>query len=147
MKKHSVSHFEGAAKRVGPGLKSGLILPRIPNKRYFTIGEVSDLCVLKPHILRYWEQEFPELNPTKRRGNRRYYQREDIMLIRLIRQLLYEEGFTIVGARLQLQQVLSRQAVLEAADLPDLRQPVDATWVKTVLQELRAIVALIPDFC
>lgn len=74
-------------------------LPAIPGKRYFTIGEVSDLCALKPHVLRYWEQEFPQLQPLKRRGNRRYYQRHDIILIRQIRGLLYEQGFTISGAR------------------------------------------------
>lgn len=74
-------------------------LPAIPGKRYFTIGEVSDLCALKPHVLRYWEQEFPQLKPLKRRGNRRYYQRHDIILIRQIRGLLYEQGFTIGGAR------------------------------------------------
>jgi len=77
-------------------------LPAIPNKRYFTIGEVSDLCDVKPHVLRYWEQEFPDLKPVKRRGNRRYYQRHDVMLIRTIRDLLYHQGYTIGGARLQL---------------------------------------------
>ncbi len=77
-------------------------LPEIPTKRYFTIGEVSELCAVKPHVLRYWEQEFPELKPSKRRGNRRYYQRHDVQLIRQIRTLLYEQGFTISGARLQL---------------------------------------------
>lgn len=74
-------------------------LPVIPGKRYFTIGEVSELCAVKPHVLRYWEQEFPQLKPVKRRGNRRYYQREDVLTIRQIRALLYEEGYTIGGAR------------------------------------------------
>lgn len=74
-------------------------LPVIPGKRYFTIGEVSDLCAVKPHVLRYWEQEFPNLKPVKRRGNRRYYQREDVILIRQIRSLLYDQGYTIGGAR------------------------------------------------
>lgn len=74
-------------------------LPEIPAKRYFTIGEVSELCEVKPHVLRYWEQEFPQLKPVKRRGNRRYYQRQDVLLIRQIRSLLYEQGFTIGGAR------------------------------------------------
>ncbi len=74
-------------------------LPAIPSKRYFTIGEVSELCSVKSHVLRYWEQEFPSLKPMKRRGNRRYYQREDVLLIRQIRGLLYEEGYTISGAR------------------------------------------------
>ncbi|MCC7410633.1 MAG: MerR family transcriptional regulator [Gammaproteobacteria bacterium] len=77
-------------------------LPTIPGKRYFTIGEVSDLCAVKPHVLRYWEQEFPQLKPIKRRGNRRYYQRQDVILIRQIRSLLYEHGFTIGGARQRL---------------------------------------------
>ena len=77
-------------------------LPPIPAKRYFTIGEVSELCVVKPHVLRYWEQEFPQLKPVKRRGNRRYYQRHDVITIRQIRTLLYSEGFTIGGARQQI---------------------------------------------
>lgn len=74
-------------------------LPVIPAKRYFTIGEVSELCAVKPHVLRYWEQEFPQLKPVKRRGNRRYYQRQDVLTIRQIRALLYDQGFTINGAR------------------------------------------------
>jgi len=77
-------------------------LPAIPGKRYFTIGEVSDLCDVKPHVLRYWEQEFPQLKPVKRRGNRRYYQRQDVLIIRQIRSLLYDDGFTIGGARQKL---------------------------------------------
>jgi DNA-binding transcriptional MerR regulator len=81
-----------------------LELPPIPGKRYFTIGEVSDLCGVKPHVLRYWEQEFPQLKPVKRRGNRRYYQRHDVVLIRQIRSLLYVEGFTISGARNRLEE-------------------------------------------
>ncbi len=79
-------------------------LPPIPGKRYFTIGEVSELCNVKPHVLRYWEQEFPQLKPVKRRGNRRYYQRQDVVMIRQIRALLYEQGYTIGGARLQLSE-------------------------------------------
>ena len=91
-------------------------LPPIPGKRYFTIGEVSDLCQVKPHVLRYWEQEFPQLKPVKRRGNRRYYQRQDVIMIRQIRSLLYEQGYTIGGARLQLvdskdDPQLSREAI------------------------------------
>lgn len=78
-------------------------LPAIPAKRYFTIGEVSQLCGVKPHVLRYWEQEFPHLKPVKRRGNRRYYQRHDVIMIRQIRSLLYEQGFTIGGARQRLE--------------------------------------------
>lgn len=77
-------------------------LPVIPGKRYFTIGEVSELCAVKPHVLRYWEQEFPQLKPVKRRGNRRYYQRDDVVLVRQIRSLLYEDGYTIGGARQKL---------------------------------------------
>lgn len=84
--------------------KSADNLDDIPSKRYFTIGEVSELCGLKAHVLRYWEQEFPQLSPVKRRGNRRYYQRDDVLLIRDIRHLLYEEGFTIQGARQKLEQ-------------------------------------------
>lgn len=79
-------------------------LPPIPAKRYFTIGEVSELCGVKPHVLRYWEQEFTQLRPVKRRGNRRYYQHHEVLLVRRIRQLLYEEGFTISGARHRLDQ-------------------------------------------
>ena len=82
-------------------------LPTIPGKRYFTIGEVSNLCAVKPHVLRYWEQEFSQLKPLKRRGNRRYYQRQDVVLIRQIRGLLYEQGFTIGGAR---QRLISEDA-------------------------------------
>ena len=78
-------------------------LPAIPGKRYFTIGEVSELCGVKPHVLRYWEQEFPQLKPVKRRGNRRYYQRQDVIVIRQIRSLLYDQGFTIGGARNKLE--------------------------------------------
>jgi len=79
-------------------------LPAIPGKRYFTIGEVSELCSVKPHVLRYWEQEFPQLKPVKRRGNRRYYQRDDVLTIRQIRALLYDQGYTIGGARQQMTQ-------------------------------------------
>ena len=86
---------------LNPGIDKDL--PPIPAKRYFTIGEVSELCGVKPHVLRYWEQEFEQLKPVKRRGNRRYYQRGDVIMIRQIRSLLYEQGFTIGGARQQLQ--------------------------------------------
>jgi DNA-binding transcriptional MerR regulator len=84
-------------------------LPSIPGKRYFTIGEVSELCAVKPHVLRYWEQEFPQLNPVKRRGNRRYYQRQDVLMIRQIRALLYDHGFTIGGARQRLSGEEARE--------------------------------------
>ena len=110
---------------------SNVELPAIPNKRYFTIGEVSELCQVKPHVLRYWEQEFPQLNPVKRRGNRRYYQRHDVMMIRQIRSLLYEQGFTIGGARQQLSgehakhdseqsQQIIRQIRVELEEVLDL---------------------------
>jgi DNA-binding transcriptional MerR regulator len=110
-------------------------LPAIPSKRYFTIGEVSDLCDLKPHVLRYWEQEFEQLRPVKRRGNRRYYQHEDVLLIREIRRLLYEKGFTISGARQQLiegpDDELAETAAYELAR--ELRGELEA-----VLEVLRA---------
>ncbi len=83
----------------GRNLKNISVLPQIPDKIYFTIGEVGKLCLLEPYVLRYWEQEFPQLNPTKRCGNRRYYKRDEILLIRRIKHLLYEQGFTIEGAR------------------------------------------------
>ena len=103
-------------------------LPPIPGKRYFTIGEVSELCAVKPHVLRYWEQEFDQLNPVKRRGNRRYYQRQDVLMIRQIRALLYDQGFTIGGARLRLSsdeakdessqyKQLIRQMIVELEDV------------------------------
>lgn len=82
--------------------KSNNELPSIPGKRYFTISEMGDLCSIKPHVLRYWEQEFTDLSPVKRRGNRRYYQRHDVLMIRQIRSLLYEQGYTIGGARVHL---------------------------------------------
>ena len=90
-------------------------LPPIPAKRYFTIGEVSDLCGVKPHVLRYWEQEFTQLKPVKRRGNRRYYQHHEVLLIRRIRELLYEQGFTISGARNKLDSRSIEDAHLRAA--------------------------------
>ena len=93
-------------------------LPAIPAKRYFTIGEVSELCGVKPHVLRYWEQEFTQLKPVKRRGNRRYYQHHEVLLIRRIRQLLYEEGFTISGARHRLDQAAGEAPAKGAAVSP-----------------------------
>nr|WP_315482403.1 MerR family transcriptional regulator [uncultured Undibacterium sp.] len=93
------------------------VLPPIPAKRYFTIGEVSDLCGVKPHVLRYWEQEFAQLKPVKRRGNRRYYQHHEVLLIRRIRELLYEQGFTINGARNKLNnQPAHDEVAVEARD-------------------------------
>ncbi len=91
--------------------------PPIPSKRYFTIGEVSELCAVKPHVLRYWEQEFPQLRPVKRRGNRRYYQRGDVILIRRIRALLYDEGFTIGGARQKLDSGEEREDVAQSQQI------------------------------
>jgi len=85
------------------------LLPCIPAKRYFTIGEVGDLCGVKPHVLRYWEQEFTQLRPMKRRGNRRYYQHHEVLMIRRIRDLLYEQGFTISGARNKMQEILQAE--------------------------------------
>ena len=84
-------------------------LPSIPAKRYFTIGEVSDLCGVKPHVLRYWEQEFTQLRPMKRRGNRRYYQHHEVLMIRRIRDLLYDQGFTISGARNKMQEIVQAE--------------------------------------
>lgn len=110
-------------------------LPPIPAKRYFTIGEVSELCGVKPHILRYWEQEFAQLKPVKRRGNRRYYQHHEVLLVRRIRDLLYEQGFTIAGARNRLG---------EGADVPhDLDAAVRLTGAE--LQSLRSELLAIRD--
>jgi len=103
-------------------------LPPIPAKRYFTIGEVSELCAVKPHVLRYWEQEFTQLKPVKRRGNRRYYQHHEVLLVRRIRELLYEEGFTISGARNKLGETAIHQH--EEAE--------EATRLRASIAELRA---------
>jgi DNA-binding transcriptional MerR regulator len=118
-----------------------LALPPIPAKRYFTIGEVSDLCGVKPHVLRYWEQEFTQLKPVKRRGNRRYYQHHEVLLIRRIRELLYEQGFTISGAR----NKLDNRGVAEFSDTElltsgDFAQAMDTSSVR---KELSAILALL----
>ena len=103
-------------------------LPAIPGKRYFTIGEVSELCGVKPHVLRYWEQEFPQLKPVKRRGNRRYYQRQDVLVIRQIRSLLYDQGVTIGGARQRLAGDEAREDVSQSQQI--VRQ------VRSELEEL-----------
>ncbi len=112
-------------------------LPEIPRKRYFAIGEVSELCDVKPHVLRYWEQEFPQLRPVKRRGNRRYYQHHEVLLIRRIRELLYDQGFTISGARNRLDELVSEPAKAARsparANLASLRKE-----IKSVLDLLRA---------
>jgi DNA-binding transcriptional MerR regulator len=115
------------------------VLPPIPAKRYFTIGEVSELCGVKPHVLRYWEQEFTQLKPVKRRGNRRYYQHHEVLLIRRIRELLYEQGFTISGARNKLD---SRMAAGDTDDLAAGLLPLDANTVE-IRRELTQILALL----
>ena len=111
-------------------------LPPIPGKRYFTIGEVSELCGVKPHVLRYWEQEFPQLKPVKRRGNRRYYQHHEVLLIRRIRELLYEQGFTISGARNRLDDLDHSERAAPRTGLVAANDPAavngDGTQVKAV---------------
>lgn len=104
-------------------------LPSIPAKRYFTIGEVSELCAVKPHVLRYWEQEFTQLRPMKRRGNRRYYQHHEVLLVRRIRDLLYEQGFTISGARNRLGDAAGAQRRRDVAPAPLLDASVQADEV------------------
>ncbi len=111
-------------------------LPPIPAKRYFTIGEVSELCGVKPHVLRYWEQEFTQLKPVKRRGNRRYYQHHEVLLIRRIRELLYDQGFTISGARNQLDELVSESA--KAARMPRGHLASVRKEIKNLLDLLRA---------
>ena len=111
-------------------------LPPIPAKRYFTIGEVSELCGVKPHVLRYWEQEFNQLKPVKRRGNRRYYQHHEVLLVRRIRQLLYDEGFTISGARNRLDDAsIKDERVSASANMP--------APVISLRAELAGIIALL----
>lgn len=109
-------------------------LPVIPGKRYFTIGEVSELCDVKPHVLRYWEQEFPQLKPVKRRGNRRYYQRQDVLTIRQIRALLYDHGFTIGGARSRLAE----EAVPQVEDSEQFK-----ALVREMIVELESLLVLL----
>ncbi|MDN4039201.1 MerR family transcriptional regulator [Massilia sp. YIM B02443] len=110
-------------------------LPPIPAKRYFTIGEVSDLCGVKPHVLRYWEQEFTQLKPVKRRGNRRYYQHHEVLLIRRIRELLYEQGFTISGARNRLDG-RAGAAEIEAPELPEATPAIDGDKLRAELLDI-----------
>ena len=114
-------------------------LPPIPAKRYFTIGEVSDLCGVKPHVLRYWEQEFTQLKPVKRRGNRRYYQHHEVLLIRRIRELLYEEGFTISGARNRLDRALTGDERLENGPRAARAAPAGAADNSALKRELREV--------
>ncbi|MCG8311985.1 MAG: MerR family transcriptional regulator [Pseudomonadales bacterium] len=109
-------------------------LPAIPGKRYFTIGEVSELCDVKPHVLRYWEQEFPQLKPVKRRGNRRYYQRQDVIMIRQIRSLLYDQGYTIGGARLQMSGAVAAEDLSKSGQL-----------VKQMITELEEVLIVLKD--
>jgi DNA-binding transcriptional MerR regulator len=111
-------------------------LPPIPAKRYFTIGEVSELCGVKAHVLRYWEQEFSQLKPVKRGGNRRYYQHHEVLLIRRIRQLLYEEGFTISGARGRLEQHATQKEIIVPVNTPSFNAGV-------FKRELREIISLL----
>jgi DNA-binding transcriptional MerR regulator len=103
-----------------PKHNGGEELPPIPAKRYFTIGEVSDLCGVKPHVLRYWEQEFNQLKPVKRRGNRRYYQHHEVLLVRRIRELLYNQGFTINGARNRLDEMGGDEPVNASVRAPEI---------------------------
>ncbi len=110
-------------------------LPSIPNKRYFTIGEVSELCGVKPHVLRYWEQEFTQLKPLKRRGNRRYYQHHEVILVRRIRELLYEHGFTINGARNRLDDPAGTM-------IPRMEVPAVLS-TSEIKSELEAVVAIL----
>ncbi len=114
-------------------------LPPIPAKRYFTIGEVSELCAVKPHVLRYWEQEFTQLKPVKRRGNRRYYQHHEVLLVRRIRDLLYEQGFTINGARHRLED----EDLRSAAPAPEPEARDEPSGLGFLRQELLAIRTLL----
>jgi len=122
-------------------------LPPIPAKRYFTIGEVAELCDVKPHVLRYWETEFPTLKPVKRRGNRRYYQRADVLVIRQIRGLLYEEGYTIGGARLRIDSEKQVPAKAKASSSTDAVTsalvPGDVALLREVREELESVLALL----
>jgi DNA-binding transcriptional MerR regulator len=123
-------------------------LPDIPRKRYFAIGEVSELCAVKPHVLRYWEQEFPQLKPVKRRGNRRYYQHDDVQMIRRIRSLLYEQGFTIGGARQRLREMPKAGAArapvaAPTAPVPILKGKFTRSELKQMRSELEAALKLL----
>ena len=126
--------------------RSAAVLPPIPAKRYFTIGEVSELCGVKPHVLRYWEQEFTQLKPVKRRGNRRYYQHHEVLLIRRIRELLYEQGFTINGARNRLDEGMGvglKAEAMPSATTPKATTPVPDADLGAIRKELQAILDLL----
>ena len=110
------------------------LLPPIPAKRYFTIGEVGELCAVKPHVLRYWEQEFAQLKPIKRRGNRRYYQHHEVLLIRRIRELLYEQGFTISGARHRLEENPDSPVIVEQIEAAPA--PIDYAELRREIGEI-----------
>ena len=118
-------------------------LPPIPAKRYFTIGEVSDLCGVKPHVLRYWEQEFNQLKPVKRRGNRRYYQHHEVLLVRKIRELLYSEGFTISGARNRLEDGKLEDVADTGAPTIDDQTPTTSVDLRAIRKELQSILRLL----
>ena len=120
------------------------ILPPIPAKRYFTIGEVSELCQVKPHVLRYWEQEFSQLNPVKRRGNRRYYQRHEVELIRKIRSLLYLEGFTISGARQKLESEEDYEAPVQET-VKASKPKVSKEVIHGLIDELEELAVMLRD--
>lgn len=118
-------------------------LPPIPAKRYFTIGEVSELCGVKPHVLRYWEQEFTQLKPVKRRGNRRYYQHHEVLLIRRIRELLYEQGFTISGARNRLDEAPDAMNELFSEKAPLLNVPAVDFNLAHIRSEIKSVLELL----
>ena len=117
-------------------------LPEIPSKRYFAIGEVAELCGVKPHVLRYWEQEFPQLKPVKRRANRRYYQQHDVLLVRQIRELLYDKGFTINGARQQLNVKAPAPARPVVPQVSEVSEQ-DKRLTKQLLDELEDVLSLL----
>jgi DNA-binding transcriptional MerR regulator len=132
-----------------PASNAAIALPDIPRKRYFAIGEVSELCAVKPHVLRYWEQEFPQLKPVKRRGNRRYYQHDDVQMIRRIRSLLYEQGFTIGGARQRLRELPKANSIARppttqpTAPVPMLKGKFTKAELKQMRNELEAALKLL----
>ncbi len=129
-------------KRIMGSISPSGTLPPIPAKRYFTIGEVSELCCVKPHVLRYWEQEFSQLKPVKRRGNRRYYQHHEVLLIRRIRELLYGQGFTINGARGRLEQDIPEtpNTITNTSPVAELPTPVNLTMLQG---EIKNVVSLL----